>query len=139
MSDEKRRILEMLAQSKITVDDAEQLLAAVGGASAGARAAAGAAGTPKYLRIAIAKAANAWRPEKNVSIRVPIALVRSGMRLGTILPVLARDDVFRRLHERGLDLDLTKLDEAHLDDLIKNGELNLDIDSGKAQVRITCE
>jgi len=138
MSDDRRRILDLLAQGKITVDDAEQLLAAVGRAHADAPPSS--AASPRYLRIAIAKAASAWRPEKLVNIRVPIALVRGGMRLGAIIPALAGGDLSRRLRERGIDVDLTKLDQAQLDELIKNvGELNLDIDSGKAQVRITCE
>ncbi|MGH9410544.1 MAG: SHOCT-like domain-containing protein, partial [Vicinamibacterales bacterium] len=40
MTDERRRILEMLAQGKITVQDADDLLRAVG-ADAGDRSSAG--------------------------------------------------------------------------------------------------
>lgn len=131
MSDDSRRILDLLAQGKISVDEAHQLLAALGAPQ----------GTPpRYFRIAVTKAANEWRPEKQVDIRVPIALVKSGMRLGAIIPGLAGDDLARRLRERGIDIDLAKIDQKQIDDLVKNlGEMNLDIDAGNAKVRITCE
>jgi len=44
------------------------------------------------------------------------------------------------LREQGIDLDLSKLDPAAIETMLKDlGEMNIDIDSGKAQVRITCE
>ena len=37
-------------------------------------------------------------------------------------------------------MDFSKLDPAALESALKDlGEMNIDIDSGKAQVRITCE
>jgi len=45
-----------------------------------------------------------------------------------------------RLREQGIDLDLSELDPAAIEAMLKDlGEMNIDIDSGKAQVRITCE
>src|SRR5436309_796042 len=77
---------------------------------------------------------------KQMNIRVPIALVKSGMRLGSVIPGLASDEIMRRLRERGIAIDLASLDQAQIDELVKNlGELNFDIDSGHAKVRITCE
>ena len=143
MSDDSRRILDLLAQGKITVDEADQLLRALG--STGAAPATPPAGEPhepraRYLRIAVHKAANQWRPEKQVNIRVPLSIVRSGIRLGAIIPGYAGDEITRRLRERGIDVDLSKLDQAELENLLKNlGELTVDVDKGKAQVRITCE
>ncbi len=169
MSDETRRVLDMLAQGKITVDEADQLLAAMGPASAGtATAAAGAAGkgsttaeapSPKYLRITITKT-RSW-PEDGehtrrtwmwhgqggrsgeVTIRVPVALVRNGMRLGAMIPGLTGGGLHARLRERGVDVDLSKIDAETIDQLVREfGEMNIDIDSGhggKAQVRITSE
>jgi hypothetical protein len=157
MSEETRRILDLLAQGKITVDEADQLLRALTAshadpapppkepaATSWCRPGASAPGTDapglRYLRIAVHKAANQYRPEKQFNIRVPLALVRSGMRLGAIIPGYAGDAITRQLRERGIDVDLSKLDQAELENLLKNlGELTVDVDKGKAQVRITCE
>ncbi|HET7226333.1 MAG TPA: hypothetical protein VFK69_11540 [Candidatus Eisenbacteria bacterium] len=164
-------MLDMLAQGKITVDEANQLLAAMGSAPAGtATAAAGtadkgsaAAGapSPKYLRITVTKT-RSWPGDDaegsrrarmwpglvlgrngEVTIRVPVALVRNGMRLGAMIPGLAGGRVQAHLRERGVDVDLSKIDAETIDQLVREfGEMNIDIDSGRggrAQVRITCE
>ena len=55
------------------------------------------AGSSRWMRIAVHKPAKR-RPQgdKDVNIRVPIAIVRGGMRLGAIIPGLAGDQVARR-------------------------------------------
>jgi len=137
MSDERRRILEMLAQGKITTDEAEALLRAL--APGGAPADTGRP-KPRFLRINVHKPATAGRADRDVNIRVPIAIVRSGMQLGAIIPGLAGDHVRARLRERGLDLDLSRLDPATFEAMLNElGEMHIDVDSGRAQVRITCE
>src|SRR5438552_4919856 len=66
MSEETRRVLDLLAQGKITVDEADRLLAAIrpvstGSAATGAAAAPGKgaataeAASPRYLRITVTK------------------------------------------------------------------------------------
>jgi hypothetical protein len=143
MSEERRRVLDLLAQGKITVDEAEKLLAAIAGASAAANATPTndeQTAKPRYLRIAVHKRGTDRHAEKDVAIRVPVSIVRSGMRLAAIIPGLAGQHVSSRLRDRGIDLDLEKIDPAMIDALLRDfGELNIDVDSGRAQVRITCE
>ena len=170
MSEETRRVLDLLSQGKITVDEADRLLAAIGpvpngsaatGATApGKGAATGEAPSPKYLRITVTRTGSwpgddgeqprrAWMPGhmggrgREVSIRVPVALVRNGMRLGAMIPGLTGGVLKTRLRERGVDVDLSKIDTNTIDQLVAEfGEMNIDVVSergGKAQVRITCE
>ena len=150
MSDDTRRVLDLLAQGKITVDDAERLLAAMtqhasepAGTAPPPRAgeaATGDAGKPRYVRITVHKAAHDGRREKDVQIRVPIAIVKSGMRLGSMIPGFPGDEITARLRERGLDADFSKLDDAAFDAMLKElSDRNIEVDSGKAQVRISCE
>jgi len=141
-TDDTRRILDLLAQGKITVDEADRLLKAVGApAPADAPPDDEADGKrPRWLRIAIHKPANDHHREKNVNIRVPIAIVKGGMRLGALIAPLAGDAVAQKLRDRGFDPDLSKLDPAAVDALLKDlGEFSIDVDAGKKQVRITCE
>src|SRR3989442_310945 len=91
-------------------------------------------------RAAVHKPANEHRGEKDVKIRVPMAIMRGGMRLGAIIPGFGGERMQARLREQGIDLDLSKLDPAAIETMLKDlGEMNIDIDSGNAQVRITCE
>ena len=145
MSDETRRVLDMLAQNKITVDEADQLLRAIAqptgdAASNAAPADSASAKKPRFIRIAVHKPAAGCGGDKDVNIRVPIAIVRSGMRLGAILPGVVGDKVTAHLRERGLDVDLSKLDVAALESLLTElGDVAIDVDSRQAQVRISCE
>jgi hypothetical protein len=77
---------------------------------------------------------------KDVNIRVPIAVVRSGMKLGAMIPELANERVAERLRERGLDIDFSRLDPAALEAVLQElGDTDIEVDTGKAQVRISCE
>jgi hypothetical protein len=146
MNDETRRGLDLLAQGKITVDEAGRLLSALGAPSATDSAAAAATSdsapcaTPRYVRIAVHQAAKEGKRDKDVNIRVPIAIVRSGMRLGAMIPGLAGDQFTARMRERGLDVDFSKLDGPAIEAVLKElAETNIEIEDGRSQVRITCE
>jgi hypothetical protein len=142
MSDETRRVLDLVAQGKITVDEADQLLRAIAVSPPGEAPKPDEAERPgpRWVRIAIHKRGNERGEERDVNIRVPIAVIKSGMRLGALIPGLAGDQVAARLRERGLDIDFSKLDAAAIESVLTElGDTNIDIDSGKAQVRITCE
>ena len=142
MSEDTKRILEMLASGKVTVDEADRLLRAIGASPAGSSPEApGQAERPpaRYLRIAVQKGANECGPEKQVNIRVPLSLVKGGMRLGAMIPGYG-DAINEQLRRHGVDLDVSKLSAENLDAVLKDmGELAVDVDQGKAQVRITCE
>lgn len=61
------------------------------------------------------------------------------MRLGAMIPGCG-EAITERLREKGIDIDLARLDQVQLEDLLKDmGELTVDVDKGKAQVLITCE
>jgi hypothetical protein len=143
MSDDTRRVLDLLAQGKVTVDEADRLLRAIT-ANEPPRpevdAPAADRKKPRWVRIAVHKPARDGHHEKDVNIRVPIAIVKGGMRLGALIPGMAGEQVSARLRERGLDIDFSKLDAAAIEEVLKElGDTNIEIDSGKAQVRITCE
>jgi hypothetical protein len=143
MSDDTRRVLDLLAQGKVTVDEADQLLRAMAAPAPDATP-AGLDDTerpqPRWVRIAVHKAARDGHKDKDVNIRVPIAIVKSGMRLGALIPGLAGDQVAAKMRERGLDVDFSKLDAVAIDAILKElGDTNIEIDSGRAHVRITCE
>ena len=144
MSEETRRVLELLAQGKVSVDEADQLLKAVSAATAAGSPSSTAADErprppARFVRIAIHKE-DERQGEKDVTIRVPLVIVRSGMRLGALIPGIAGEKVAARLRDRGVELGFSTLDAAALDAVFKElGSEPIDIDAGKAQIRITCE
>ena len=152
MSDETRRVLDLLAQGKITVEEADRLIKAVSADRPAATATADTAtdGRPpvRWIRINIHKPAkDQTHKPKDVNIRVPIAVVKGGMRLGAIIATFAGEKAAQRMKDRGLDLDLStingdlsRMNGAEFETFLKSlDDMNIEVDDGKSQVRITCE
>ena len=155
MSDERRRVLDLLAQGKITVDEADELLKTLGANATREAAAAPPAGDAatndpqrtRWVRINVHRLANDDCGEKDVNIRVPIAVVKGGMRLGAIIATFAGEKAAQRMKARGIDLDISKINDdlskmngAEFDAFLKSlDDTSIEIDDGKSQVRISCE
>ena len=149
-TDDTRRILDMLSQGKISVDEADRLLKAIGADPAVGPAAAPSTDPTRarWIRINIHKAAKdeGHRP-KDMNIRVPIAVVKGGMRLGALIGTFAGEKAARRMKAQGLDIDLAKINSdlsqmngPEFDGFLRSlNDTNIEIDDGKAQVRITAE
>ena len=136
MSEEKRKILEMLADKKISVDEAERLLAAV--SETPAQAPGGAKPGPKYLRVLVEPAPG--NPEGDrVNIRVPLNLVRAGLKFASFIPAQARDKVNSELKEKGIPFDLNHFNPQDIEALLVHlNDLTVEVE-GKEKVRVFCE
>ncbi len=134
MSNDRRKILEMLAEGKITAEDADRLLARIEQdrpADPPGEADPSSAPRPlKYLRVLVDS-----DDGDKVNVRVPIALVRTGLVLGTLIPAAASDE----LKKSGVDLSgLSALGGEELIEALR--ELNVDVDSADGDtVRVFCE
>lgn len=164
MSEERRKVLELLASGKISPEDADRLLEKLT-----ARTTASPRRTDDTIHAAIddvhaaledvgevAKGIGtrvwSWQwPNRgkvkylhvevkdahgdDVNIRLPMGLLRTGLKISTMVP----DRVNEKLREQGVDLSsLSDLDE---DDLIEQlRHLNIDVKSADGErVRVYCE
>ena len=135
MFEDRKRVLEMLANGKLTVEEAERLLAALGAAPP-PEGAAPTAKEGRYFRIVVTRKASEGAG-KNVDIRIPFALVKGGMRLGAMIPGCG-EAVTEQLRKKGIDLDLSKMSPDVLESTLRDmGEMN--IDDGRSHVRISYE
>ena len=135
MSEERKQILEMLAQGKISAEDAERLLDKLGAGDSKQSADASpstrdSGAKPKYLRVHVDSAEG-----DKVNIRIPLALIRTGIKLTTLLP----DHATESLGEHGVDLNkLSELDQKELYETLS--DLTVDVDSEEGDtVRVFCE
>jgi hypothetical protein len=138
MNEEHRRILEMLKEGKITVAEAERLLAAVSEPSAEAAASpAGKLGW-KYLRVLVEPGPGSESKDK-VNIRVPFKLIRAGLKFAALIPKASQGKVNEALKEKGIDIDLSKITAEDLQDILFNlDDMTVEVD-GEDRVRIFCE
>ncbi|MHC5034956.1 MAG: SHOCT-like domain-containing protein [Planctomycetota bacterium] len=145
---DRRKILEMLQEGKISVEDAYAF--GLGSPAAGSEETEGssrvakavAEGTsvpaaerpvpanPKFLRVVIDAASG-----DKVNIRVPMALIRTGIKMGALIPERAHE----QLEHHGVDL--AALSQLDPDELVQAlAALTVDVDAAAGDtVRIYCE
>ena len=140
MNEERRKILDMLAQGKITVDEADKLLAAVSEPVTGTPTGTDAAGRRswKYLRIQVEPGSDSESDDR-VNIRVPFKLIRAGLKFAAFIPQHAQGKVSEAFREKGLNIDLAKITPQDLEEIVSNlDDMTVEVD-GKDKVRIFCE
>ncbi|MEV5432392.1 hypothetical protein [Streptomyces sp. NPDC052701] len=142
MNEQRRQILEMLAEGKITADEAERLIDALQrerpeappGATSRTKA------RPKYLRVVMDAEDDTGDGTSRVNIRIPLQLLRAGVRLTALLPPAAITKVNAELDKAGVPIDLAELKPQHLEDLIEHlDDVIVDIDDPGSTMRVYCE
>jgi len=157
MNENRRQILEMLAAGRITADEAERLLAALepdtsvnigepssanGGSGSKSSAVKSSA---KYLRVLVEadESMTGMKGPTTVNVRVPLQLLRAGVRLAALIPQQAHDQLDEALNRHGVPLTLSQIKPENLEELIDHLEdLTVDVDGkegNKTKVRVFCE
>lgn len=143
MSENRRQILQMLADGKINADEAERLIAALDREPASSsEPLKGDVLKPraKYLRVVVEGREPHSNGQTKVNIRVPMKLLRAGVRLGALLPPQARDRANEALKEQGIPFDLNQIKPENLEDLLEHlNDLEVNVDEDRAKVRVFCE
>ena len=153
MNENRRQIMEMLAAGKITADEAERLLAALdptpttvefSGTTKGANGAA-VKTRAKYLRVLVEadEQMTGMKGGTTVNVRVPMQLLRAGVRLASLIPQQAHDQLDEALSKHGVPITLSQIKPENLEELIDHLEdLTVDVngsDGNTTKVRVFCE
>lgn len=143
MNEQRRQILQMLSEGKITADEAERLIDALEREQP--ESPPGAASRPKprpkYLRVVVNSSDNfGGDGPGQVNVRVPLQLLRAGVRLTSLIPPQALSQVNVELNKSGVPIDLTQLKPQHIEELIEQlDDVTVDVDQPEAKVRVFCE
>jgi hypothetical protein len=137
VTEARRQILEMLAAGKINADEADRLLGALEGEPVSPGAAATAPKpAPKYLRVMVDSNEKGEGPVK-INVRVPITLLRAGVRLASLIPSSAQQRVNEELHKNGVDFDISQVKPENLNELIDHlSDFTVDIDQPQEGVKV---
>lgn len=152
MNENRRQILEMLAAGKITAEEADRLLAALdpapipvpeftgatsNGASVKTRA--------KYLRVLVEadETMTGMKGQTTVNVRVPMQLLRAGVRLASLIPVQAHNQLDEAFNRKGIPITLSQIKPENLEELIDQLEdVTVDVDGrdgNMTKVKVFCE
>ena len=132
----QKKILEMLSEEKITVEEATALLSRLQNTEGDTDESGSDTDqenrgkTPKYLRVLIDSADG-----DKVNVRVPLSLIKTGIKLSALIP----GDAAARIGNSGFDL--SQISQLSGDELIEAlRELQVDVDSANGdKVRVFTE
>ena len=139
MNENSRRVLEMLSEGKVSVDEAERLLSLVDEEPETTTAVQPLApprpGAARYLRVTIDS-----DDDEHIDVRVPLALIKAGVKLHTLLPAQAATGINTALQDNGINVDIDNLRTEDLEQLIDAiSEIEVNIQDGDDKVRVYCE
>lgn len=138
MKDDRRQVLDMLANGKLTAEEAERLIAALERNGVGATVMSE-SDRIKYLRVLVDTVDPLDGPTK-VNVRVPMQLLRAGVRLTGVIPASAREEVNNALRKEGIPFDINNLTPQNLEELVEQlRDLSVDVDNENTKVRVFCE
>lgn len=149
MNEHRRQILQMLSEGKISADEAERLIAAMeqpsSSMSSDAAPATAGKSRPKFLRVVVDSEDDGGHegPTK-VNVRVPMQLLRAGVRLASLIPAQALHRANHAMQEKGVPIDLSQIKPENLEELVEQlNDLTVDVDqkdaNAKVKVRVFCE
>ena len=142
MNDNRLHVLQMLAAGQVSAEEADRLIAALDKqpTAPAARTAEVTAGNPRYLRIFVEDHETSGDGPTKVNIRVPLQLLRAGVRLASLIPNGAKDQINEALRKNGVPIDVTQLKPEDLDELVVHlADLTIDVEEKDTKVRIFAE
>jgi hypothetical protein len=141
MNEQRKDILDMLAEGKITAAEAEQLIAALERdqpPTSSSLEDTRPKGKAKYLRVVVDSLEDG-EPGR-VNVRVPLQLLRAGVKLAALIPPQALERVNVELGKSGVPFDLSQLKPEQLEALVDQlDEMTVEVDQTDARVRVFCE
>ena len=134
MTENRRQILDMLSEGTISVEEAESLLGLLeqpaSVATSGSDTGEGRKSPPKYLRVVVEEDGESANERGNV--RVPVSMIRSGVKLAALIPGDATNRMNEKLHEKGIGIDVGNPTYEDLDQLVDAlADMEVDMQDGK--------
>jgi hypothetical protein len=141
MNEQRKQILEMLGEGKITAEEAESLISALEREQQTQVSAMTSGPRPKYMRVLVESSEGFdGQGRGTVNVRVPLSLLRAGVKLATLIPPQALSKANDELAKSGVPIDLTQLKPQDIEELIEHlTDMTVDVDQPDAKVRVFCE
>jgi len=125
MNEDRKRILGMLAEGKITAAEAEMLIDALEPESSEPAPAplassadwptgpAPAGATPKFMYVKVTG-------KDRVDVKIPLALLRTGLKLTSLIPPQAMDQINESMSDAGMSIDFNNIKPEDIEDIIES-------------------
>ena len=144
MSEDRKRILGLLAEGKITADEADALLDALSSSAEASTPGVpvpasnwptgpSMTGTPKFMYVKVTG-------KDTVDVKIPLALLRAGLKLTSLIPPQAMDQINESMGEHGMSIDFNNLKPEDIEELITSlREMEVNVQSADGDnVKVFC-
>lgn len=141
MTEERKKILTMLSEGKISTEDADNLLNAI--------KEEGIKDTsinqkesrkkifPDYLYVIVEPKS---KGKDKVNIKIPLKLLKAGVKLASLMPHSLQEQVNASLKKEGIDFDIESINRENFTDFILTlTAVSIDVESENERLKIYCE
>ena len=95
--------------------------------------------TPRFLKLEV-NAIGEDGKDEGLRMRVPLDLLRAGIKMRALIPKAKRDRINEKLKEKGIEGDVFDMSNDQIDDLIRSMcELEIEAGDGEGGLRIFLE
>jgi hypothetical protein len=140
MGENQKKILQMLAEGKINVEEASQLLSLIGSDKGGESqdTIKLTQTSAKYLYVKVdPKPGRETHENAKVNVRVPVSLIRAGMKLTALIPPQVAEDINRDLKGKGFGFDIRNLKDEYVEQLVDAlRDTEIMVDSVDAEIKV---
>ena len=140
MSDERMRILHMLAEGKLTPDDAEKLLQAMeGGPQRNEGTGQNQSGDVKGKHLYVQVDPKEGKSSERVSVKVPLALVKAGLNISKLIPKEAQGKIQSSMEDSGIPFNFSDIDPQNFQEILEALEqMSIDVDTEESAIKVFC-
>lgn len=134
MSDERMRILTLLAEGKVSAEEAEKLLSATEKRVATPKTNP-TKGTYFYVQVDPKEGKSA----EKVMIKIPMALLKAGLNISKLIPLEAQDTIQESMQSKGFTFDFNSLSGENMHEFIEAlQEMSIDVETEDTTVKVFC-
>ncbi len=140
MADEKKRILTMLSEGKISPEEAEKLLNAVDKQNP-PKTETGKSflDSMENKNLYVQVEPKEGKSSDKVSVKVPFGLLKAGLNVAGLIPQDAQDKINSSMNEKGINFNLNDMKPENIQELMTAlEELSVDIDTEDAAIKVFC-
>ncbi|NLK13812.1 MAG: DUF2089 domain-containing protein [Spirochaetales bacterium] len=135
MSEERMRILNLLAEGKISAEEAEKLLSA---SEKTVKAPKAGNTKGKYLYVQVDP--KEGKSSEKVMVKVPMALIKAGINVSKLIPSEAQDTIRESMYSKGIDFDFASLDSENIGEFLEAlRETSIDVETEETTVKVFCD
>jgi hypothetical protein len=136
MNDERTRILEMLSQGKVNIEEASQLLEA--SLKSEKEVSLIHAKSDKFMYVNVEpKETVEGKKIGKVFVKVPFALIKAGFNIAGLIPKDAQTEINNGLKKQGMSFDFSDFKPENIQDIMASLEqLTVEVDNEDSIIKV---